>query len=447
MRRQVGRHVGEQACQLSAPPNAERQKPVVLIFLGHYLPGYRAGGPIRSIANLVEALGDEYEFRVVTSDRDLGDGQPYPHVPLGQWMAVGKAHVIYLRVRWDWVWRCRALLREVKPDLVYVNSFFSRAFSMAAIMAWRTLPRTHRPGLVLAPRGEFSKGAIGLKWMRKQTYLLLAKLFGCHSSIVWHASTAFEGNDIDREVGIQKKMAMAGPIPGVSGALIATALDLPAPRDGRPVPFRAKPKGVLRIAFLSRIVPMKNLAFALEILKGLRGQVKFTVYGPAEDAAYWALCRKQIAEMPDNVTVEHVGAIAHEDVFDTLRSNDILLFPTLGENFGHVIVEALQAGCPVAISDRTPWRNLAAAGVGWDLPLDDIGAFQAVVQQCIEMENGEFHAFRKRATEYGARVTFDPLILEQNRNMLNEGIASGVEMRGARRRRARGPAGSESESG
>ncbi len=48
----------------------------ILAFIGHYLPGYKAGGPIRTLENMVDALGDEFEFRIVTSDRDLGDGDP-----------------------------------------------------------------------------------------------------------------------------------------------------------------------------------------------------------------------------------------------------------------------------------------------------------------------------------------------------------------------------------
>ena len=31
----------------------------------HYLPGFKAGGPIRSIANLAAELGDEIDFRIV----------------------------------------------------------------------------------------------------------------------------------------------------------------------------------------------------------------------------------------------------------------------------------------------------------------------------------------------------------------------------------------------
>jgi len=45
-------------------------EPTILCFVPHYLPGFRAGGPTRSIANLVEWLGDEYRFAIISLDRD-----------------------------------------------------------------------------------------------------------------------------------------------------------------------------------------------------------------------------------------------------------------------------------------------------------------------------------------------------------------------------------------
>ena len=52
-----------------------------------------------------------------------------------------------------------------------------------------------------------------------------------------------------------------------------------------------------------------------------------------------------------------------------MAANDLFFLPTRGENFGHVIAEALSVGTPVLISDQTPWRKLAAVGLGHDLPL------------------------------------------------------------------------------
>ena len=58
-------------------------------------------------------------------------------------------------------------------------------------------------------------------------------------------------------------------------------------------------------------------------------------------------------------------------------THDLLILPTQGENHGYVIQEALLSGCPVLISDRTPWRGLAALGVGADLPLEQPERFVA----------------------------------------------------------------------
>ena len=48
------------------------------------------------------------------------------------------------------------------------------------------------------------------------------------------------------------------------------------------------------------------------------------------------------------------------------------ILPTLGENFGHVFIEALAAGCPLIISNRTPWLELEKKGIGWDIPLENL---------------------------------------------------------------------------
>ena len=62
---------------------------------------------------------------------------------------------------------------------------------------------------------------------------------------------------------------------------------------------------------------------------------------------------------------------------ESLAKNDLFFFPAHGENYGHVIAEAMAAGCPVLISDQTAWRNLEEKGAGWDLPLDAPGRFRA----------------------------------------------------------------------
>jgi glycosyltransferase involved in cell wall biosynthesis len=201
------------------------------------------------------------------------------------------------------------------------------------------------------------------------------------------------------------------------------ALDVSATSERAGRLFPEKPAGTLRVAFLSRIVPKKNLFGALEIVKTLEGRVSITIYGPAEDDSYWRRCQDLISEMPPGIIATHAGEIPHERVAEVLRLNDVFLFPTLGENFGHVICEALQAGCPPVISDQTPWRNLASHGAGWDLPIEDTETFRRVLQECVDMEANEYQMFRQRVARYGGEVSRDPAILDQNRSMLNLAVS------------------------
>jgi len=62
----------------------ERRKLIILTFVGYYLPGYKAGGPIRTVANMVERLGNDFQFKIVTADRDLGDTDNYSSVKIDE---------------------------------------------------------------------------------------------------------------------------------------------------------------------------------------------------------------------------------------------------------------------------------------------------------------------------------------------------------------------------
>lgn len=65
------------AMSASTYASAGRKKPSILVLVGAYLPGYKAGGPIRPISSLIEQLGSDFEFRLVCPDRDHGDRLAY----------------------------------------------------------------------------------------------------------------------------------------------------------------------------------------------------------------------------------------------------------------------------------------------------------------------------------------------------------------------------------
>jgi glycosyltransferase involved in cell wall biosynthesis len=51
-----------------------------------------------------------------------------------------------------------------------------------------------------------------------------------------------------------------------------------------------------------------------------------------------------------------------------------------------VIYEALSYGCPVIVSDQTPWTGLEQKEIGWDIQLSNKFKFTEVLNTCISMD-------------------------------------------------------------
>ncbi|MCU1306574.1 MAG: glycosyltransferase [Acidobacteriaceae bacterium] len=378
----------------------------ILIFIDHYLPGFKFGGPVRTIANLVSHLSDRYEFFIFTFDRDKGDVEPYGNLPREQWTQVEKAKVFYTANRSLRNIRRRA--EEISPELLYLNSFFSLV-SIKILLAKNAGLFPNLP-VLLAPRGEFSSGALIIKPRRKRAYIELVNRAKLLKSIAIQASTEYERVDIETHLRRGRSLSTARLI-------VASDIAEISPGPPRLINRVRKSVGLLRLLYLARISPNKNLDGALRMLKGVKGRVIFSIYGPIGNRDYWATCQRSIKQLPSNITVEYKGGARHELVHEIFCQHDLLFLPTHGENYGHVIVESLCAGCPVLISDRTPWRNLEECGVGADFPLEAPEEFQRVLEAFVEMDNKTALEYSQRAYDYAVQRTQNEVIVEQNIKM------------------------------
>jgi glycosyltransferase involved in cell wall biosynthesis len=376
----------------------------VLVLSEFYLPAFRAGGPVRTLVNLIDRLGDEIAFSVVAGDRDLGDQEPFHDFQRGTWTWRGGYRTLYIGLGWRSIAALQQMLRAEPYDVLYVNSLFSRRFAIVPLLL-RRLGLVPRRPLVLAPRGELSRGALSLNPRRKRAFLRLARATGLYRGVRWQASSTYEADEIRALFGQGVSVAIAANLTGVIDA--TTSGDARAP----------KKRGRLRLAFLSRVAPKKNLLGALELLDGLEGDVSLDVHGPIEDRAYWARCEARIARLPTNVSVRYRGPVPYGSASDVLAGYDALLLPTLGENFGHAIFEALAAGCPVVVSDTTPWRDLEARHVGWDISLDAPDRFRAVLGRLAAMGAEEHRSCSHAARDYAVEVSTDPVPVEANRRL------------------------------
>jgi len=382
------------------------KRPRILTFADYYLPGYKAGGSIRTLANMVERLSGELEFRLVTRDRDFGEPRPYA-VQTGDWVVMGDARVRYLPPEAG-PRAVRAIVKEESPDLIYLNSFFSYRFTLAPLLA-AMVPRTGIP-VVVAPRGELSPGAISLKRWKKLPYVRAMRMAGFFDRVTWQASSPHEEEDVRRWFGPRARVRVA---PDLCGALPPARCPTPEKR-----------RGELRVVFMSRIARKKNLDWALRGLGGVAGRVHLTIYGPVQEELYWSECQALIGRLPENVRVTYSGPVAHEEINQALRQHHLFLLPTRSENFGHAILEGLLAGLPVIVSDQTPWTGLEALGVGADLPLSRPEEFVRVVQRYVDLDSAGYEAASARARAYGEERSLDPDIARRNLELFSEALRS-----------------------
>lgn len=352
----------------------------ILIIIGTYLPGYKAGGPVQTVKNLTDCMGDEYDFYILTADRDLGDSAPYDDIRYRAWNQLGKAKVWYVKPGGF----SASVIRHLSEDvgLVYVCGLFSDY--SRTVMHLKRSGRLSCP-VVIAPMGIFSQGAFRLKRRKKELYIAMCRLMGWFRDVIWSASNEQEVADTRRLIG--------------KNAACMIAQDIPRRMLKRPQSI-GKEAGKLRLVFLSRISPKKNLKYAIELLENLKGQVLFDIYGVMEDREYYSACMQQAQRLPSNIRVSYKGAISPEEAVGTFSQYHAFLFPSRGENYGHVIYEAMAGGCIPLLSDRTPWQELEAKKIGRVIPLEDRDAFQRAIQELLDMPREEYEKWHDRLTDY-----------------------------------------------
>ena len=360
----------------------------ILIIMGRYLPGYKDGGPVRSIKNLTDFLGKEYNFKILTCDRDHGDTEAYPNIKVNGWNRVENAEVYYVPPKGFGEKLIVELAGHV--DMIYVCGCFND-YAINTLIANR-FGKIKVP-VVVAAMGLFSPGALQIKSLKKNTFINVFNTLGLFKNVYWSATSEMEVTDILNVIKTDRKK-------------IFIAEDLPRAVRGVRI-IKIKNPGELKVVFISRFSPKKNLLQAIKILQQVKCNVKFTLYGPDEDKDYWSECQKELNKFPNNVSWVWKGNLESEKVVETLKDQDVFLFPTRGENFGHVIQEALSAGCPCIISDQTPWQDFKSQGVGYVLPLSDDESFVDAIEKYAAMGQEEFQNVVDKAHQYAIRVSND----------------------------------------
>ena len=376
----------------------------LLIMTDWFCPGFKAGGSITSCYNLAMLLKDEYIVYILTSDRDLGDRVPYNKIATNQWIDFDGGVKVYYASPEGLSWR--NIIREVKKvraDFIYLNSMYSIYFTIYPLLMKRLgLISQH---IFLSPGGMLKDSALKMKAFKKEAFLFVLNVIRIQNVICFHATDDQENKDIANKFGRKA---------------IINQVYFPPPIPENSIFYPQKKSGELKLVFLGRIHPIKNLHFLIECLKKTPHHVELNVVGPNEDVVYFSQCKELANSLPINVTVSFVGSIEHERVKNYLKENHFLALPTAGENFGYAILEALCVGRPVIITDKTPWKDLEQQKAGWDLPFNNHREFIRAIDFAANMTQDEYNKWSESSWNFAYNMQKAPMYKNQYVQMFNK---------------------------
>lgn len=366
-----------------------------MIFIDWFYPAYKAGGPIKSVNNIVKALSNSIDFFIVTSNKDLDS--ELLNVQIDQWIIKEGYEIIYLTKEKQTASNYKQLFNQIQADILYFNSIFSIRFTF---IPYKSLKRRARA--IIAPRGMLGKGALQIKSFKKKIFLSLSKYFLFSKDLVWHASTVLEEEEIKLIFGKETRVKIAQNLSSTSNL----RMDFPT----------VQPKDELRLIFFSRISEKKNLIYLLKLIGSLNQpeKIKLDIYGPIEDEEHWKQCKPYIGEEKG---IHYCGILSPEEIKASLQKYHFSVLPTQHENYGHTIVESINAGVPVLISENTPWKRLEQENIGWDLKLEDKQAWKDKIINLTKMDKEAYKAMTEACFSYSQRNIVSSAIIDQNQKL------------------------------
>lgn len=201
--------------------------------------------------------------------------------------------------------------------------------------------------VVCCPRGGLSKVTFGRNRLVKgMMWRLGGQRRALENVSMFHAASQKECDEI-RALGFRQPVA-----------IIPNGIDIPGVAHR---PFSCEDR---RLVFFGRIHPTK----AVDHLVEAWGRV-------ANDFPNWSLAiagpdcgavqgLKAMIAGKGIPRVEFVGEFHGSDKYEFLSAADLYVLPSLSENFGITIAEALACGTPVVASRGCPWPGLEGRGCG-----------------------------------------------------------------------------------
>lgn len=358
----------------------------IFISIPWFIPAFKAGGPILSIANMVNELDEGYQFYIYTSNTDL-HGLPIAIALTNQWTEYNGYTKVWYANRKDRSQNLVDQVKQVKPDVLFIIGLFDWHFNIVPLLYADCCDK------LLSVRGMLHPGALGQKKMKKQLFLKMMKWMKLDKKCRFHATDEAEAEYIRHIFGNEAGVSIATNFPRL----------LPV----QPVPI--KDPGILELVSIGIVSPMKNYLLVLKSLQQVKAKLHYEIYGPVKEPIYWEECLQAIKALPSNITVAYFPELPPHKIVSRLEGKHLFILPSRSENYGHAIVEALSSGLPVITSNNVPWQQLEEASAGMNIAAEENELSEAV-EKFAAMGSEEYSKYRAGAVQYiNEKIAVDEL--------------------------------------
>jgi glycosyltransferase involved in cell wall biosynthesis len=308
-----------------------------------YAPAWRYGGTIHAVHGLNRALVKAgHEVQVYTT---CIDGPEDLAVPLREPVERDGVVVTYFPCKW-----LRRLYRA--PELGHALARHAGHFDVIhahSVFLWPTWAaagaahRASRP-YILSPRGVLVPELIAARsaWAKRLWIHAVERRNLARASAI-HVTSAAEAGDLAR-AGLALSVVRVVP----------NGVDLPAASD--------RPRHPREVVYLGRLSWKKNLGALIEAV-ALLPATSLVLAGP-DDEGLAASLLVRAERLGLRQRVSYRGSVQGAEKTALLEESACLVLPSLNENFGNVVVEAMAHDCPVVVTPGVGTREIVDASGG-----------------------------------------------------------------------------------
>jgi glycosyltransferase involved in cell wall biosynthesis len=337
--------------------------------LGAFYPS-QIGGPCNTLYWHCCALkNDEIKPTIITTTLGIKED-----VNVNQWLELscgrvfyGDRSVFYLKTR-------RMLSKEIsKNQLLHLNSLFN-AFSIYSFL-YRLIFYPKKK-IIWSVRGELNQNALQFNSWKKKPLLSIYKAF--NKNIVYHSTSPQETQWI-RQMFPKSRIV---EVPNLIDP--AKRLHLPMGKN---------------LLYVGRIHPIKSLHKLIQSLAlsevFIKSDFKFFIVGKQEERYndYKKELTALISKLNMQSKVIFKGHLEGTDKEKSYSQAYALILASETENFGNVVVEALNQGTPVIASKGTPWKILEDYNAGLHVS-NDPKTLSKAIDTILLLEKKEYQQMR-----------------------------------------------------